>query len=497
MSGSKALAPVDHSRLPATMLRPLAKPADLIELHNETVAFLQEVLVEGTDYGAIAGERAKAGLFKAGAEKVAIGFGLVPKYEIIEQEVDHDRETKFSMTKWEPARQRSTQNWDELMAAGLLRERRSKTGGTYWQRAITETGTAMGLYRYLVLCRLYTGDNREVGQGVGAASSLESKYIRAPRDSENTILKMAKKRAMVDAVLTAAGLSDRFTQDTEDVAANARARGDDHEAGPVIEAELVDPEPNGSWRDWTDGQLRAALGIDTPETGKALKEALATRAKIAPRELYLQAYESGARDFGGLMAFVATLPAPEISYREVIERWSITDQQWEEWKETATKKGVKASDALVAAYHAPGVRDLQDAYGHLAGIESKAQEPAPAAPVYDAFAANTAAEQLRWWMAAAEAINVSDWDRDATEAEQAFVTGAAAAVSLGQLEITLLRERVTEAIGAPGPDRQGIWLIIRQMIEAWPKEDLNALAGVPKAEKPKAPRRGGDNGGAS
>ena len=495
MSDSNVLASIDQSQLPATVLRPLAKPELLIALHAETVDFLQQVLVQGTDYGAIAGERAKAGLFKAGAEKVAIGFGLVPKYEIIEQEVDHDRETKFSMTKWETAKQRSTPNWDELQAAGLLRERRSKSGGTYWQRAITETGTAMGLYRYLVLCRLYTGDNREVGQGVGAASSLESKYIRAPRDSENTILKMAKKRAMVDAVLTAAGLSDRFTQDTEDVAANARARGDDHVEDHVMEAELVDPTPDESWRDWTDGQLRAALGIDTPENGKALKEALATRAKIAPRELYLKAYETGARDFAGLMAFVEKLPPPETNYRDVIKAWSITDQQWEEWKEAAKAKGVKASEALVAAYLAAGVRDLQDAYKHLAGDD--AEPPAPVIPTYDPFAANTSAEQSRWWIAAAEAINGSNWDRVSTVAEQGLVHGQAAALGLGVLEVTLLRQTVAEAIGAPDPDRWGIWLIISQMIETWPKEDVANLAGITSSEKSPTPRRGGDNGGAS
>lgn len=46
-------------------------------------------------------------------------------------------------------------------------------------------------------------------------------------DQWNTVLKMAKKRAMVDAVLNATGASDMFTQDAEDF------RHDDQQATPV------------------------------------------------------------------------------------------------------------------------------------------------------------------------------------------------------------------------------------------------------------------------
>ncbi len=41
-----------------------------------------------------------------------------------------------------------------------------------------------------------------------------------PADDYNTVLKMAKKRALVDAVLTATAASDIFTQDLEDITAN-------------------------------------------------------------------------------------------------------------------------------------------------------------------------------------------------------------------------------------------------------------------------------------
>lgn len=52
--------------------------------------------------------------------------------------------------------------------------------------------------------------------GVGEATTLESRYSRNPRDYWNTVAKMALKRAMVSATISAYGLSGLFTQDLDD-----------------------------------------------------------------------------------------------------------------------------------------------------------------------------------------------------------------------------------------------------------------------------------------
>lgn len=113
-------------------------------------------------------------------------------------------------------------------------------------------------FRYRVTCRLLTqSDGTFVGAGVGECSSEEEKYkwrsavsdaefsstpddrkrikykrdgqinqVRTnPADIANTILKMAKKRALVDAVLTVTGASDIFTQDIEDIPAEILDKG--------------------------------------------------------------------------------------------------------------------------------------------------------------------------------------------------------------------------------------------------------------------------------
>ena len=52
---------------------------------------------------------------------------------------------------------------------------------------------------------------------MGAANTRETKYrSRDAYTLDNTVLKMGKKRALVDATLMVGSLSDIFTQDLED-----------------------------------------------------------------------------------------------------------------------------------------------------------------------------------------------------------------------------------------------------------------------------------------
>lgn len=67
---------------------------------------------------------------------------------------------------------------------------------------------------------VYGKDDKIVAEGIGSCNSKERKYLRGDFATQlNTILKMAKKRAYVDAILTACHASKVFTQDVEDIAA--------------------------------------------------------------------------------------------------------------------------------------------------------------------------------------------------------------------------------------------------------------------------------------
>ena len=74
-----------------------------------------------------------------------------------------------------------------------------------------------GFFQYQVKARLYRGDML-ITEGLGAANNRERRYLKQdPFTVDNTVLKMAKKRALVDAALLVGSLSDIFTQDLEDM----------------------------------------------------------------------------------------------------------------------------------------------------------------------------------------------------------------------------------------------------------------------------------------
>lgn len=219
MSNETALLKIEPGA-PLAMIRPVINPVELIAYHDEVARFVATALKDGTDYMQIpgTGQNAKAALTKAGSERLVVGFGCIAEFEIMESEADHNYAAHYSLPKWIDLTDPGKAKKEELKAQFPGRFRSIKKGNDWkWQEAIVEEGEALGLYRYVVRCRLCRRDSGEViGTGVGSCSTMESKYIRSPRESENTVLKMAKKRAQVDAVLGTFGLSDRFTQDVED-----------------------------------------------------------------------------------------------------------------------------------------------------------------------------------------------------------------------------------------------------------------------------------------
>lgn len=126
---------------------------------------VKNTLSQNHDYGIIPGTGNKPTLLKPGAEKLLMLMGLRSEFEIAD----------------------STRDWEK------------------------------GFFQYQVKCKLIKGD-LVVTEGMGSCNSKERKYIKQdPFSIDNTILKMAKKRALVDAALLVGSLSDIFTQDLEDI----------------------------------------------------------------------------------------------------------------------------------------------------------------------------------------------------------------------------------------------------------------------------------------
>ena len=126
------------------------------------VSRIASIMVKNVDYGVIKGCGSKSVLLKPGAEKLLIAFNIYAKVE----------------------------NVEIIDLQNLNRE-----------------------YR-VTISLISRKDILSVGFGIGSATTLEKKFKRDnPPDIWNTVLKMAKKRALIDAVLTSLGASMLFTQD--------------------------------------------------------------------------------------------------------------------------------------------------------------------------------------------------------------------------------------------------------------------------------------------
>lgn len=167
---------------------------------NSIVKFqslVQRALKQGHDYDTIPGTQ-KPTLLKPGAEKLLMLMGLTSEYGIVEKIEDYNK----------------------------------------------------GVFAYTIRCTLSKG-GQKIAEGLGSCNSKEDKYrwrwvkendipVEFDRDTlksrttrygatqyriendeiysqANTILKMAKKRAQIDATLTVSALSEIFTQDIEDM----------------------------------------------------------------------------------------------------------------------------------------------------------------------------------------------------------------------------------------------------------------------------------------
>ncbi|UCZ53211.1 hypothetical protein LGQ02_20970 [Bacillus shivajii] len=146
------------------------------ERMNQLQEFVENGLERGLDYGVIDGF-SKPTLLKPGAEKLCDVFGFMKTVEVVNR-----------IEQWE-----------------------------------------VGIFAYEVKVTLTQKDTGIIeAEGIGSCNSKESSFKHQdPYTIVNTVLKMAKKRALIDAVLTATRSSGLFTQDIEDFPKNTPKGGDE------------------------------------------------------------------------------------------------------------------------------------------------------------------------------------------------------------------------------------------------------------------------------
>lgn len=204
------------------MTKDLTKTQDLppaiVELKNQ-VAHIQlamrEVMIEGTHYGKVPGSE-KPSLWKAGAEKICLLFQLVPEFEIkeINLENNHREYRVLCSIKTKEGELRGQGSGIATTMENKYRWRSNvlvcpKCGNDTVLRSKKEPGF------FCWAKKGGCGSNfPETEPSLQTANKSENKDIA---DVYNTVLKMAIKRAQVDATIRATACSDIFTQDLEDI----------------------------------------------------------------------------------------------------------------------------------------------------------------------------------------------------------------------------------------------------------------------------------------
>jgi hypothetical protein len=242
------------------------------------VNLMQDVMLEvmkpDIHYGKIPGTNGKS-LYKAGAEKLMATFRLAAKPRVDDLSADGEIHYRVYVALETPG---------GVFVGEGLGECSSREDKYAWRAAICDEEFDA------------TPENRRRIKFAKAYQSTKidkKKQVRTnPSDVGNTILKMAKKRAQVDAVITATAASDIFTQDIEDLPEEVVAEivGQQRSPRGSVAAQVAVQQtvpPDSPERDAAkkEAQDVASLGVEAFRTmwGKWPKERRALVADLLPQ----------------------------------------------------------------------------------------------------------------------------------------------------------------------------------------------------------------------
>lgn len=165
-------------------------------------ATLKSILVDKHDYGTIPGCGDKPTLLKPGAEKILMALGITSSYELIEHTENFEGKGFFAYTV-KCILFKNGQKITEGLGHANSKEKKWAIESVY------EKDLPEGTDKSLLRKKQIKTKNGETFYKYEVDADVNSKA--------NTILKMAKKRSQIDAVLTVASLSEIFTQDFDDI----------------------------------------------------------------------------------------------------------------------------------------------------------------------------------------------------------------------------------------------------------------------------------------
>lgn len=207
----------------AQALEPLKPIMDLAVAKQRLQEFQQYVkfyLVDGEDYGTIPGTP-KPTLYKSGADKLCELYGLSAQYEEIRSTVDWEKglfDYEFRCTLYRGERfitvgMGSCSSYESRYRYRNAERKCPACGAAAIIKGKEEYGGGWVCFKKKGGCGMKYEDTHP-GITNQSAEKIQNPDIC---DTKNTVMKMAKKRAYVDATLAATRSSGIFTQDVEDM----------------------------------------------------------------------------------------------------------------------------------------------------------------------------------------------------------------------------------------------------------------------------------------
>lgn len=248
--------------------------------YNEFVTFSRSILKMDLDYGVIPGTP-KPSLYKPGAEKLRLVYGLSSEQELIEKVLDLDRpyldytyrctiKTKQgqilaqcdgSCNSMEPKFGFSWKTLDKLpggadiskLPSKLSRRKiteydfaiqKAETSGPYGKPQAYWNKWKLAIRSGIATKNVVHRSGRELEQWEMDESVTLYRIVNPNVISmKNTIMKMAQKRAFVGAILVATGASEFYTQDIEDMDINGQLYSNEKNIPEEPEQEEVQQQP--------------------------------------------------------------------------------------------------------------------------------------------------------------------------------------------------------------------------------------------------------------
>ncbi len=258
---------MDNENRIIAMNRPLSGN-ELVEQVNQVQAVMKSVMKKDDHYGTIPGCGNKPTLFKSGAEKIALAFRFrtsvnIEVKDIVGSDVPGHREYQVAVD--------IITSQGEIIGTGvgccstMESKYRFRTGQVtitdklvpkeYWDNCKTDYSKALKA----IGGKGHSVKKNDDGKWMIAIQGEKCEFDN-PADNYNTCMKMAKKRAYVDGIITATAASDIFTQDIEDITPAPRKENGNAKTVEGVAVEQPAPTSNAKTdNDQKDNTLQAFI----------------------------------------------------------------------------------------------------------------------------------------------------------------------------------------------------------------------------------------------